>query len=89
MVWTPKFRFKILKGNVAKELNRSNYIIFNMKDCEVLELNVQPDHVHLVAIIPSKVSISMLMGVLKGRSAIRLFNKFPHIRKKLWGNHFW
>ncbi len=29
------------------------------------------------------------MGVLKGRSAIRLFNKFPHIRKKLWGNHFW
>ncbi|GHY00077.1 IS1004 transposase [Vibrio cholerae] len=61
----------------------------NMKDCEVLELNVQPDHVHLVAIIPPKVSISTLMGVLKGRSAIRLFNKFPHIRKKLWGNHFW
>ncbi|EGR4484842.1 IS200/IS605 family transposase, partial [Vibrio cholerae] len=41
-----------------------------------------------VAIIPPKVSISTLMGVLKGRSAIRLFNKFPHIRKKLWGNHF-
>ncbi|WP_032483134.1 IS200/IS605 family transposase, partial [Vibrio cholerae] len=34
------------------------------------------------------VSISTLMGVLKGRSAIRLFNKFPHIREKLWGNHF-
>ncbi|HDV5300785.1 TPA: IS200/IS605 family transposase, partial [Vibrio cholerae] len=41
------------------------------------------------AIIPPKVSISTLMGVLKGRSAIRLFNKFRHIRKKLWGNHFW
>ncbi|WP_114967335.1 IS200/IS605 family transposase, partial [Vibrio cholerae] len=52
IVWTPKFRFKILKGNVAKELNRSIYILCNMKDCEVLELNVQPDHVHLVAIIP-------------------------------------
>lgn len=60
-----------------------------MKDCEVLELNIQSDHIHLVAIIPTKVSISMLMGVLYGRSAIRLFNKFPHIRKKLWGNHFW
>ncbi|GHY53752.1 IS1004 transposase [Vibrio cholerae] len=54
IVWTPKFRFKILKGNVAKELNRSIYILCNMKDCEVLELNVQPDHVHLVAIIPPK-----------------------------------
>ncbi len=64
IVWTTKFRFKILKGNVAKELNRSIYILCNMKDCEALELNVQPDHVHLVAIIPTKVSISMLMGVL-------------------------
>ncbi|GHY32114.1 IS1004 transposase [Vibrio cholerae] len=35
IVWTPKFRFKILKGNVAKELNRSIYILCNMKDCEV------------------------------------------------------
>ncbi len=60
-----------------------------MKDCEVLELNVQPDHVHLDAIIPPKVSISTLMGVLKGRAAIRLFNKLAHIRKKSWGNHFW
>lgn len=33
--------------------------------------------------------ISTLMGHLKGRSAIRLYNRFPHIRKKLWGNHFW
>ncbi|EGQ7977808.1 IS200/IS605 family transposase [Vibrio cholerae] len=89
IIWTPKFRFKILKGNVAKELNRSIYILCNMKDCEVLDLNVQLDHVHLVAIIPPKVSIPTLMGVLKSRNTIRLFNKFPHIRKKLWGNHFW
>jgi putative transposase len=34
-------------------------------------------------------SVSTLMGVLKGRSAIRLFNKLPHVRKKLWGNSFW
>ncbi len=60
-----------------------------MKYCKVWELNVLPVHVHLVAIIPLKVSIYTLMEVLKGRSAIRLFNKFPYIRKKLWGNHFW
>ncbi|WP_000503157.1 IS200/IS605 family transposase, partial [Vibrio mimicus] len=52
--WTPKLPFKILKGNVAKELNRSIYILCNMKDREVLELNVQPDHIHLVAITPPK-----------------------------------
>ena len=36
-----------------------------------------------------RLSVSDLMGVLKGRTAIRLFNKFPYLRKKLWGNHFW
>ncbi|CAK1796520.1 transposase [Vibrio crassostreae] len=78
-----------MKDKVGKELYRSIYIFSNMKDCEVLELNVQPDHVHLFAIVPPKLSVSGLLGVLKGRTAIRLFNKFPHIRKKLWGNHFW
>ncbi len=60
-----------------------------MKDCEVLELNIQPDHVHLVVIVPPKVSISTLIGILKARFAIRLFNQFADIRNKLWGNHFW
>lgn len=55
----------------------------------MLELNIQPDHVYLVVIVPPKLSISTLMGVLKGRSAICLYNRFPDIRKKLWGNHFW
>lgn len=84
IVWTPKYRYKILKDKVGKELYRSIYILCNMKDCEVLELNVQPDHVHLVVIVPPKLSVSSLLGVLKGRTAIRLFNRFPHIRKKLW-----
>lgn len=77
IVWTPKYRFKILKGNVAKELYKSIYILCNMKDCEVLELNIQPDHVHLVVLVPPKVSISTLMGILKGRSAIRLLISLP------------
>lgn len=58
LVWTPKYRYKILTGAVGKELYRSIYILCNMKDCEVLELNVQPDHVHLVVMVPPKLSIS-------------------------------
>jgi putative transposase len=70
IVWTPKYRFRILKDNLGKELYRTIYILCGIKDCEVLELNVQPDHVHLVVIVPPKISISTLMGHLKGRSAI-------------------
>lgn len=90
IVWTPKYRYRILKGNVGKEVHRSIFIFCNMKKCKVVELNVQLDHVHLVVRTPPSLSVSELVGVLKGRTAIRLFAKYPYLRKKkLWGNHFW
>jgi putative transposase len=58
--------------------------------CDVLELNVQRDHVHLVVMVPPKVSISELMGRVKGQTAMKVFRQFRHLRKKpYWGNHFW
>lgn len=90
IVWTPKYRFRVLKGKIAKEVYRSIYVFCSMKKCKVVELNVQIDHVHLVVRTPPSLSVSDLMGVLKDRTAIRLFNKFSYLRKKkLWGNHFW
>ena len=87
-VWTPKYRFKILRDKVGKELYRTIYILCNMKDCEV-RAKYSARSCASGRDSPPKLSISTLMGVLKGRSAIRLYNRFPHIRKKLWGNHFW
>ncbi len=58
--------------------------------CEVLELNVQSDHVHLLVKVQPRISISELMGTLKGRTVIRLFSQFPFLKKRpYWGNHFW
>jgi putative transposase len=58
--------------------------------CEVVELNVQPDHVHLVLMIPPKVSISDLLGRLKGQTSMKLFHQFRYFKKKpYWGSHFW
>ena len=55
-----------------------------------MELNVQKDHVHLVLMVPPKVSISDLMGRLKGQTSMKIFNQFRELRKKpYWGNHFW
>lgn len=89
LVWAPKYKYKILKGNFGKELYRSIYIYCSMKKCTVVELNVQIDHIHLVVRTPRSLSVSELMGFVKGRMAIRLFAKFLNLRKyKLWGNHF-
>ncbi len=60
------------------------------KGCSVQELNVQEDHVHLLVSIPPKVSISKLLGILKGKIAIKLFKSYPKLKQKpYWGNHFW
>ena len=55
-----------------------------------MEMNVQPDHIRLVTVIPPKISFSEYCGIVKGRTAIRVFNKNKDLKKKLyWGNHFW
>lgn len=66
IVWTPKYRFKTLTGNLGKELYRSIYVYCSMKKYKVVELNVQIDLVHLVLRTPRNVSVSELIGVLEG-----------------------
>ncbi len=86
----PKYRYRILKGAVGQEVSTCIQVFAQQKECEVVELTVQEDHVHLLVLVPPKVSISELMGTLKGRSAIRVFKQFPYLKEKpYWGNHFW
>jgi putative transposase len=90
IIWTPKYRYKILEGKIKQELEDCIKMFAEHMNCKITELNVQADHVHLVVMIPPKISISEFMGTIKGRSAIRLFSKFAYLRQKpYWGNHFW
>jgi putative transposase len=60
------------------------------KDAEILELNVREDHIHMVVDIPPKESIAEIMGILKGKTAIKMFRSMPNLKEKpYWGNHFW
>jgi putative transposase len=54
-----------------------------------MEMNIQKDHIHIVILIPPKYSISSIMGFLKGKLSIRLFQKYERIGKKFWGRHLW
>ena len=77
-----------MKGEIKDEVEYCVKTFASQKGCSIEELNVQFDHVHLLVMVPPKVSISDLMGILKGRTAIRVFNKFKHLKNKpYWGNH--
>jgi putative transposase len=89
VVWVPKYRHRVLTGDVAQEVYNCIQVFTGRKTCEVIELNVLKDHIHMITMIPPKVSISDLMGTVKGRTAIRVFKKFPYLKQKpYWGNHF-
>ena len=55
----------------------------------MIELNVKKDYVHLVASIPPKYAVSQFMGYLKGKLALKLFDKYAQLRKRYWGQHLW
>ncbi len=90
IIWTPKYRFKILTGEVGKEVESCIRMFSDRLGCTVVELNVVSDHVHLLVKIPPKVEVAKFVGIIKGRTAIRVFQKFPNLKNKpYWGNHFW
>ena len=90
IVWTPKYRFRVLDGMVKDLLSKDIPMLLEWKSSELIEMNIQIDHIHLVVSVPPKVSISTLMGTLKGKTAIKIFKSYPQLKvKPYWGNHFW
>jgi len=66
-------------------------MLLEWKSCEMIEMNIQIDHIHLIVSIPPKTSISQLMGILNFEryTAIKIFKSYPQLKKKpYWGNHF-
>jgi len=90
IVFCPKYRYKILQSEVASYVTEKIYLLCGQKDgVEVLEVNVQPDHVHLVLSIAPKYAISSIMGFLKRKLAMGMFDQFPDLKKRYWGRHAW
>lgn len=88
IIWTTKYRYRILHGKIGHEVETSIRAFSEQLGCEIVELNVQIDHVHLLVLIPPKVSVSSYAGTIKGRSEIRILNRYNQLRHRpYWGNH--
>ena len=90
IMWTPKYRYRILTDQLSLDVDSCIRAFSDQLKCEITELNVQIDHVHLLVMVPPKISISDYVGIVKGRTAIRVLNKYKKLKQKpYWGNHFW
>ena len=87
IVWTPRYRHKLFADAGVKAYAET--ILKHPEgldgDIEVIELNVQPDHVHMVIVIPPRIAVASVVQYIKKHSAKILKEKFPFIRRLVWG----
>ena len=89
IVFVPKYRYKIFTKEVKEAVRDELEKLCVWFGITIIEGNVSNDHIHMCLAIPLQFAISQVGAILKGKTAIRMFNKFPELRKKYWGSHFW
>ena len=89
IVWSTKYRYKVLVGDNKDRCRTILRQICESEDVIILKGVISSDHVHMhVNYLPS-LSISNLVKKLKGRSSRKLQQEYPELRKRYWGQHFW
>ena len=83
VVWIPKYRYRVMTGDVRYYVRDSIRKLSSWKKLPIAVGNVCSDHVHLVVEIPPNWSVSQVIGYLKGKSALKIFDRFPHLSKKV------
>jgi putative transposase len=89
IVWSVKYRKKILKNGVDEYLKTLFKKIAEEKGFAIQTMEVMEDHVHIFATVPPKIEPSYIVKMLKGISARKLFIKYPELQKQLYKGHLW
>ena len=90
IVWSVKYRRKILTSEIEKYLKELFREIANEKGFEVVMMEVgEQDHVHVFASAHPKIAPSYIVKMLKGISGRKLFLQFPEMKQRLWKGHLW
>jgi len=89
LVWSPKYRKRILVGALQARVEQMFKEISEQYDITIDEMEVSPDHVHLFCSFPPRYSIAQVVTRFKSLSARAVFREFPQVKRQLWGGEFW
>jgi putative transposase len=89
LVWIPKYRKKVLFGDLRKYLGDIFRELALQKETKVLEGHLMKDHVHMLVSIPPKYVVSQIVGYIKGKSAIHIARTYAGRRHNFIGQNFW
>ncbi|MCB9800745.1 MAG: IS200/IS605 family transposase [Pseudomonadales bacterium] len=89
IVFTPKYRRKAIYCRLRKDLQEIIVDLCKWKGIKIVEGHMMPDHVHVLLSIPPKYSVSSIMGYLKGKSAMMIFDRHTNLKYKYGRRNFW
>ena len=89
LVWTTKYRYHVLEGEIKVRCRDLIVQICDSEDIRILKGVVSRDHVHMHIEYAPKLAVADIVKRLKGRSSRMLQAEYPHLKKRYWGRHFW
>ena len=89
IVFAPKYRRQVIYGKIKADIGIMLRKLCEYKQVEILEAEACKDHIHMVVSILPKYSVSQIMGYLKGKSSLMIFEKYANMKYKYGNRHFW
>ncbi len=89
IVFAPKYRRQIIYGKIKADVGKILRELYERKGVEIIEAECCPDHIHMFVRIPPKYSVSEVMGYLKGKSSLMIFDRHANLKYKYGNRHFW
>ena len=89
IVFAPKFRRQVIYREIKVDIGKILRQLCQQKGVEIIEAELCPDHVHMLLAIPPKYSVAQVMGYLKGKSSLMIFDRHANMKYKYGNRHFW
>ena len=89
VVFAPKYRRQANYGKIKEDIGKILRMLCEQKGIEIIEAELCPDHVHMLLSIPPKYSVAQIMGYLKGKSSLMIFDRHANLKYKYGNRHFW
>ena len=89
IVFAPKYRRQVIYGKIKADIGKMLRKLCEYKQIEILEAEACKDHIHMLISVPPKYSVSQIMGYLKGKSSLMIFEKYANLKYKYGNRHFW
>ncbi len=89
VVFAPKYRRLVIYNELKADIGFILRQLCKQKGIEIIEAEACPDHIHMLISIPPKYSVSQVMGYLKGKSSLMIFDRHANLKYKYGNRHFW